>query len=85
MDNDIKLDESRVNLFLGMKEWITYEGTEKGWKLIEESILTLVDLAGLGVDDILGEVGLLQGDLNYTEDNIRDLDRSIMDLLGGSH
>ena len=85
MDNDIKLDESRVNLFLGMKEWITPTGIEKGWKLIEESILTLVDLAGLGVDDILGEVGLLQGDLNYTEDNIRDLDRSIMDLLGGSH
>ncbi len=85
MDNDTKRDESRVNLFLGMKEWITPTGIEKGWKLIEESILTLMDLEGLGVDDILKEVGPLQEELNYTDDDIRDLDRSIMDLLGGSH
>lgn len=82
MDNDIKLDDAHVNLYLGMKEWITFEGIEKGWKLIEESILTLVDLAGLGVDDILREVATLQEDLDYTDDDIRDLDRSIMDLLG---
>lgn len=85
MDNDLKRDESRVNLFLGMKEWVTPSGIEKGWKLIEESILTLVDLEGLGVDDILKEVATLQGDLDYTDDDILDLDNSIRDLLGGSH
>lgn len=85
MDNDIKLDDARVNLYLGMKEWITFEGIEKGWKLIEESILTLVDLSGLGVDDILGEVAILQEDLDYTDDDILDLDNSIRDLLRGSH
>jgi hypothetical protein len=81
MDNDLKRDEARVNLYLGMKEWITPTGTEKGWKLIEESILTLVDLEGLGVDDILQEVTILEEELNYTDDDIRDLDTSIMDLM----
>ena len=85
MDNDLKRDESRVNLYLGMKEWITPAGIENGWKLIKESINTLVVLEGLGVDDILKEVTTLQGDLDYTDDDILDLDNSIRDLLGVSH
>jgi hypothetical protein len=81
MDNDLKRDEARVNLFLGMREWITPTGMATGWKLIEESITILMALEGLGVDDLLKEVGLLEQELEYTDDDIRDLDTSIVNLL----
>ena len=85
MDNDLKRDEARVNLHLGMKGWITPGGTKDGWKLIEESINTLVVLEGLGDDAILKEVAILQEELGYTDDDIVDLDYSIRDLLGARH
>ena len=85
MDNDLRRDEARVNLHLGMKGWITPGGTKDGWKLIEESINTLMVLEGLGSDDILKEVTIIQGELGYTDDDIVDLDYSIRDLLGARH
>ena len=85
MDNDLKRDEARVNLHLGMKGWITPGGTKDGWKLIEKSINTLVALEGLGNDDILNEVTIVQRELGYTDDDIVDLDYSIRDLLGARH
>jgi len=85
MDNDLKRDEARVNLHLGMKGWITPGGTKDGWKLIEESINTLVVLEGLGDDAIVKEVATLQEELGYSEDDIVDLDYSIRELLGVRH
>jgi len=82
MDNDLKRDEARVNLFLGVKAWP--RRPRYGWKLIEESILELVKLEALGEDDVLKEVGTLQGELEYSESEIQDLDYSIRTLLGGS-
>jgi hypothetical protein len=41
-------------------------------------------LEGLGVDDILQEVTFLEEELNYTDDDILDLDRSIRDLLSAT-
>lgn len=85
MDNDLNRDSARVDLFLGMKGWITPGGTKDGWKLIEKSINALVILEGIGNDDILKEVATLQEELGYSEDDIVDLDYSIRDLLGMPH
>lgn len=85
MDNDLKRDEARVNLHLGMKGWITPGGTKDGWRMIEESINALMVLEGLSTRDILRELSVLQEELGYTDDDIVDLDYSIRDLLGTRH
>jgi hypothetical protein len=84
MDNYLARDEARVNLHLGMKKWILPGGTENGWNLIVPALRTLMALEGLGVDDILQEVTFLEEELNYTDDDILDLDRSIRDLLSAT-
>jgi len=56
---------------------------ERAWQQIKVSLSELIDLEGLGEDEIMNEVGQLAGALGYSDDDMMDLDNSVMSWLQG--
>lgn len=76
METNEIFDESLVTLRLGMRSWLN--GDPASWDTIASSLSTLVRVGGLTEDDVLQEIGFIQRELGFTDDEVMDLDSSVM-------
>jgi hypothetical protein len=70
-------DEARANLYLGIKKW--NQNPAAGWPMIEMALSELVDLEAMNVDTAVDEALSIASELNYSEDEMQDLDSSVYD------
>ena len=70
-------DEARANLYLGIKKW--NQNPAAGWPMIEMALSELVELEAMNVDTAVDEALSIASELNYSEDEMQDLDSSVYD------
>lgn len=76
-----RTDEARGDLYLGMQAWLRNPSQLHGWQQITSALDRLIDLEGLGEEEIMEELGQLYEELGYSDDDIMDLDSSVRDWL----
>ena len=74
------MGDAESDLYIAMKR---YRTNLEAWDEITVALQGYIDEMGAGEDEIMELVGRLETDLDYTDDQIMDLDISILDWLNG--